>query len=106
METIYHFQETYFTDVFSLEANDQYKDGEFQVSGINGKGQPINIIYDTTGGDDVSSYQLYCNYFSPGISSFLPDYLFPPGILYAHIFQSKLSIWYLNLSWYLTSLEL
>jgi hypothetical protein len=57
MQTIYHFQETFFTDVLSLEVTDQYKDGEYQVSGVNCKGQPINIIYNTTGGDDVSSYQ-------------------------------------------------
>ena len=29
----------------------------FRVSGINCKGQPLNIIYNTVGGDDVSSYQ-------------------------------------------------
>ena len=49
MQTIYHYQETFFTDVLSLEVNDQYKDGEFQVSGVNCKGQPLNIIYNTTG---------------------------------------------------------
>jgi hypothetical protein len=57
MQTIYHFQETFFTDILSLEVNDQYKDGEFQVSGMNCKGQPLNIIYNTVGGDDVSSYR-------------------------------------------------
>ena len=57
MQTIYHFQETFFTDILSLEVNDQYKDGEYQVSGMNCKGQPLNIIYNTTGADDVSSYQ-------------------------------------------------
>ena len=45
-------------------------------------------------------------------TSFLPEYplfsrtiLFYPGIHYDCIFRSKLSIWYLNFSWYLTSSE-
>ena len=57
MQTIYHFQETFFTDILSLEVNDEYKDGEFQVSGLNCKGQPLNIMYTTTGGEDTSAYQ-------------------------------------------------
>ncbi len=51
-QIIYHFQETFFTDVLSLEIPDQYNDGLYNVSGINCKGVPLNIIYNTTGGDD------------------------------------------------------
>jgi hypothetical protein len=57
IQSIYHFQETFYTDILSLETPDQYKDGHYQVSGINCKGQPLNIIYNTVGGDDVSNYQ-------------------------------------------------
>ena len=57
IQTIYHFQETYFTDVLSLEVDDQYNDSYYKVSGMNCKGQPLNIIFNTVGGDDVSSYQ-------------------------------------------------
>ena len=57
IQSIYHFQETYFTDVLSLEIPDQYNDGIFCVSGINCKGVPMNIVYQTTGGDDTSFYQ-------------------------------------------------
>ena len=57
IQTIYHFQETFYTDVLSFETPDQYNDSMFRVSGINCKGQPLNIIYNTVGGDDVSSYQ-------------------------------------------------
>jgi phosphoribosyl-ATP pyrophosphohydrolase len=56
IQSIYHFQETFYTDILSLETPDQYKDGHYQVSGINCKGQPLNIIYNTVGGDDVSNY--------------------------------------------------
>ena len=56
IQSIYHFQETFYTDVLSLETPDQYKDGYYQVSGLNCKGQPLNIIYNTVGGDDVSNY--------------------------------------------------
>jgi hypothetical protein len=31
------------TDALSLEINDQYKDGEYQESNMNYKGQPLNI---------------------------------------------------------------
>ena len=57
IQTIYHFQETFFTDVLSLEIPDQYNDGIYNVSGINCKGVPLNVIYSTTGGDDTSYYQ-------------------------------------------------
>jgi hypothetical protein len=57
IQTIYHFQETYFTDVLSLEVDDQYNDSYYKVSGMNCKSQPLNIIFNTVGGDDVSSYQ-------------------------------------------------
>ena len=57
IQTIYHFQETFYTDVLSLEIPDQYNDGIYCVSGINCKGVPLNIIYNTTGGDDTSYYQ-------------------------------------------------
>ena len=57
IQTIYHFQETFFTDVLSLEIPDQYNDSVYCVSGINCKGVPLNIIYNTTGGDDTSYYQ-------------------------------------------------
>jgi hypothetical protein len=29
----------------------------YKVSGINCKGQPLNIIYNTVGGDDTTGYQ-------------------------------------------------
>ena len=57
IQTIYHFQETFFTDVLSLEIPDQYNDGIYNVSGVNCKGVPLNIIYNTTGGGDTSYYQ-------------------------------------------------
>ena len=57
IQTIYHFQETFFTDVLSLEIPDQYNDGIYNVSGINCKGVPLNVIYSSTGGDDTSYYQ-------------------------------------------------
>jgi hypothetical protein len=57
IQTIYHFQETFFTDVLSLEIPDQYNDGIYNVSGMNCKGVPLNIIYNTYGGDDTSFYQ-------------------------------------------------
>ena len=57
IQSIYHFQETFFTDVLSLEIPDQYNDGVYNVSGINCKGVPMNIVYNTTGGDDTSYYQ-------------------------------------------------
>ena len=57
IQTIYHFQETFYTDVLSLEIPDQYNDGIYCVSGINCKGVPLNIIYNTTGSDDTSYYQ-------------------------------------------------
>jgi hypothetical protein len=57
IQTIYHFQETFFTDVLSLEIPDQYNDGLYNVSGVNCKGVPLNIIYNTVGGDDTSFYQ-------------------------------------------------
>ena len=57
IQTIYHFQETFFTDVLSLEIPDQYNDGIYNVSGINCKGVPLNIIYNTVGGGDTSYYQ-------------------------------------------------
>ena len=57
IQTIYHFQETFYTDVLSLEIPDQYNDGIYCVSGVNCKGVPLNIIYNTTGGDDTSYYQ-------------------------------------------------
>jgi hypothetical protein len=57
IQTIYHFQETFFTDVLSLEIPDQYNDGIYNVSGINCKGVPLNIIYNTVGGGDTSFYQ-------------------------------------------------
>jgi hypothetical protein len=60
IQSIYHFVETFGTDVLSLEIPDQYNDGEYQVSGINCKGQPLNILYTTTGGTigiaNTSSY--------------------------------------------------
>ena len=56
IQTIYHFQETFYTDILTLETPDQYEDGHYQVSGMNCKGQPLNIIYNTVGGDDVSNY--------------------------------------------------
>jgi hypothetical protein len=57
IQTIYHFQETFFTDVLSLEIPDQYNDGVYNVSGINCKGVPLNIIYNTVGGGDTTFYQ-------------------------------------------------
>ena len=57
IQTIYHFQETFYTDVLSLEIQDQYNDGIYCVSGVNCKGVPLNIIYNTVGGDDTSYYQ-------------------------------------------------
>ena len=57
IQSIYHFQETFYTDVLSLEIPDQYNDGVYCVSGINCKGVPLNIIYNTVGGDDTSFYQ-------------------------------------------------
>jgi len=57
IQSIYHFQETFFTDVLSLEIPDQYNDGIYSVSGINCKGVPMNIVYQTVGGDDTSFYQ-------------------------------------------------
>lgn len=57
IQTIYHFQETFFTDLLSFETHDQYGDNIFSVGGINCKGQPLNIMYNTVGGDDTSSYQ-------------------------------------------------
>ena len=57
IQTIYHFQETFFTDVLSLEIPDQYNDGIYNVSGVNCKGVPLNIIYNTVGGADTSFYQ-------------------------------------------------
>ena len=57
IQSIYHFQECFYTDVLSLEIPDQYNDGVYNVSGTNCKGVPLNIIYNTTGGDDTSFYQ-------------------------------------------------
>ena len=57
IQSIYHFQETFFTDVLSLEIPDQYNDGIYNVSGVNCKGVPLNIIYNTVGGGDTSYYQ-------------------------------------------------
>ena len=57
IQSIYHFQETFFTDVLSLEIPDQYNDGIYNVSGVNCKGVPLNIIYNTVGGADTSYYQ-------------------------------------------------
>jgi hypothetical protein len=57
IQTIYHFQETFYTDVLSFETPDQYNDSMYKVSGINCKGQPLNIIYNTVGGDDTTGYQ-------------------------------------------------
>jgi hypothetical protein len=57
IQSIYHFQETFYTDVLSLEIPDQYNDGVYCVSGINCKGVPLNIIYNTVGGEDTSFYQ-------------------------------------------------
>jgi hypothetical protein len=57
IQTIYHFQETFYTDVLSLEIQDQYNDGIYCVSGVNCKGVPLNIIYNTVGGEDTSYYQ-------------------------------------------------
>ncbi len=59
IQTIYHFQETFFTDVLSLEIPDQHNDGLYNVSGINCKGAPLNIMYNTTGGDDSTSFYQY-----------------------------------------------
>ena len=41
----------------SFETPDQYNDSMYKVSGINCKGQPLNIIYNTVGGDDTTGYQ-------------------------------------------------
>ena len=57
IQTMYHFQKTFFTDVLSLEIPDQYDDGMFTCSGINCKGVPLNIIFSTTGGGDTSYFQ-------------------------------------------------
>ena len=43
--------------MLSLEIPDQYNDGIYCVSGINCKGVPMNIVYQTVGGDDTSFYQ-------------------------------------------------
>jgi hypothetical protein len=43
--------------VLSLEIQDQYNDGIYCVSGVNCKGVPLNIIYNTVGGEDTSYYQ-------------------------------------------------
>ena len=66
MQSIYHFTETFFTDVLSLEVPDQYKDGSYQVSGINCKGQPLNIIYNTTGASTTTTgIAQTSNFFNP-----------------------------------------
>lgn len=57
IQSIYHFNETFFTDILSLEVDDQYNDSIFTVSGMNCRGQPLNIYYTTEGGADVTSVQ-------------------------------------------------
>jgi hypothetical protein len=57
IQTIYHFQETFFTDVLSLEMPDQNNDGVHNVSCINCKGVLLNIIHNTVGGSDTTFYQ-------------------------------------------------
>ena len=57
MQSLYHFQETFFSDVLSFEIDDQYNDSIFNVSGINCRGQPVNILYTTEGGADVTNAQ-------------------------------------------------
>ncbi len=56
IQTIYHFQETDFTDVLSLEIPDQYYYGIYNVSGVNCKGVASNNIYNTVGGGDTSYF--------------------------------------------------
>ncbi len=57
IQSIYHFQETFYTDLLSLEIDDQYNDSIYNVSGLNCRGQALNITYATIGGDDVSNAQ-------------------------------------------------
>lgn len=57
IQSLYHFQETFFSDVLSFEIDDQYNDSVFNVSGINCRGQPVNIMYTTEGGADVTNAQ-------------------------------------------------
>ncbi len=47
----------HFLSYFGTIIRNQYNDGLYNVSGINCRGDPLNIIYNTTGGDDTSFYQ-------------------------------------------------
>ena len=56
-QSVYHFAETFYSDILSFEIRDDYNDGEYMVSGIDCRGQPLNILWNTAGTTNTSLYQ-------------------------------------------------
>ena len=56
-QSVFHFAETFYRDILSFEIREDYNDGEYLVSGIDCRGQPLNILWNTTGGNNPRLYQ-------------------------------------------------